>query len=760
MQDEVFRLCAEMCNVRSDFAEWLFPYLIHDMLLNDSDSSNKKSRARVCNGLRKWITALLEEPNKPHTDCVRLILTTLNYLHKIVNNLQKERSAAAGSKAERFWKLNFWEDINYLVVARAAFRVGAQCTALLYTELWCERTNYTLSKVEDTESQSESSKNSKGPRMLLLDIFTSIGEPDALYGLNLAFDSTAPQIAAYVHEGNWPKALYTYDVLLHHIPTSSGTNRSGQLPYHIGLLDTMQNLGHYHILDYYLRGFSATYQEHCPQLSEFQHQMAWRSGIWSPISSNGVYAFQKISLLTYRVVIEANRGSPGGFHAAIHTSLLALASRDEERFRTTIQHARIAVLRDANVGFDNYQSAAPLLLRLGMLADIDRAWSDEVRWNLAVGRDVDFASIEPMITLRIALASALLRPDMVRSQLAVLVTASRKANRFAVASHATYRLKALDANSRILPSTRLEEAKVLWDQGEWAKALSIGWVLLNSTHNQRDKVRADIKHQLGKWLAQTRTERSHVVEECLHDAVELYKEFGEQTAMGKAHFTLACYVDGLYQGLHTKKASSEWAATMELRQHKEKELEMCEKLLAKSGSDKAAQAEIGKHVLSLRRIVAADKQDSARLQGDLEAALLRAIESYCDALMYTNNHDIRAMFRVCSLWFLNTSVPKVNTLVKEKFSKMPTGKFLPLIYQMASRLTAAPSAFQGVLTMVIERAANAHPHQTLYQLFALRNSDTIHHAQKGKSRYVVDKESEGSHRYDPATEAGEAPLVS
>lgn len=59
MHDDLLRLCGGVCAVRPDFAEFAFPYLIFDVLVNDSDKG-----ARVCKGVLKYFTQLLQLASK------------------------------------------------------------------------------------------------------------------------------------------------------------------------------------------------------------------------------------------------------------------------------------------------------------------------------------------------------------------------------------------------------------------------------------------------------------------------------------------------------------------------------------------------------------------------------------------------------------------------------------------------------------------------------------------------------------------------
>lgn len=251
------------------------------------------------------------------------VLLTLNTLNFLRAHAMKKSGDAPPSAAHRFWHANFWDDVDYILVAKAALRVGAHCTALLYMELWYEAMygQLTLLPLDGDDSASDSEDSSKSrtrtqrskrtvtgkakpqpsinpnegqleARELLLEIFSSIGEPDSFYGLTATFDSLAPQLAMYVHEQNWTKALGTYDMVLQYsaqrsttpqsyssaalqsprgtsMPQSNnlgfslrGSNQPGMpsnFSFHEGVMTSLQNMGHYHILDFYLKGFQKQY---------------------------------------------------------------------------------------------------------------------------------------------------------------------------------------------------------------------------------------------------------------------------------------------------------------------------------------------------------------------------------------------------------------------------------------------------------------------------------------------------------------------
>ena len=59
----------------------------------------------------------------------------------------------------------------------------------------------------------------------------------------------------------------------------------------------------------------------------------------------------------------------------------------------------------------------------------------------------------------------------------------------------------------------------------------------------------------------------------------------------------------------------------------------------------------------------------------------------CRSLLAGQEHDLQTVFRLCQLWFTLNSSEKVNTQMAEAFRQTPSYKFLPLVYQLASRLT-------------------------------------------------------------------------
>ncbi|KAL6075751.1 non-specific serine/threonine protein kinase [Balamuthia mandrillaris] len=419
-----------------------------------------------------------------------------------------------------------------------------------------------------------------------------------------------------------------------------------------------------------------------------------------------------------------------------------------------------------------------------------------------------FDLIEPLLTLGGVLLKILEREEYLPKHFIAFAALARSSNCFQVASNAIYQLKQNQKQGSLDLSWKLEEAKILWAQGEPDKALSVGKTLLKAlaqqnegcgeegSSNDQRRLYADVIYCTGKWLAKTRSENSStIIEEYLQKAVALYNQCGGNVC--KAYFTLARYADSLYTHLAEKIRSSEWANSQKLRQHKERELKQCLALAKTRPNDK----ELKRHIILLERQCDIDKQENKRLETDRDMLLHNAVDNYLQCVITgdIDVYDVRVMFRLCSLWFNNSQDLHINKLIGKavETSDLNSKKFLPLIYQIASRISVAASGkesmggnsvvataasssrrssgrgstrrkksrgkasivvisdeeeeeeanendevkytFQNVVNTVLETTATYYPHHVLWQIFAMSHGDKVQ-ASRGKGRYVVDED--------------------
>jgi ataxia telangiectasia mutated family protein len=109
-----------------------------------------------------------------------------------------------------------------------------------------------------------------------------------------------------------------------------------------------------------------------------------------------------------------------------------------------------------------------------------------------------------------------------------------------------------------------------------------------------------------------------------------------------------------------------------------------------------------------------------------------ALESYSNALRSCPTTAMsldysKHVFKLIGLWFKNCHRAEtqdlVNNLVEESICQIPTYHFVPLIYQIFSRIDNDDSSFQNTLQKFVLQISIDHPYHSIPQLIALSNGD-------------------------------------
>eukprot|EP00804_Cyclotella_cryptica_P000562 CCRYP_009970-RE/>CCRYP_009970-RE protein AED:0.07 eAED:0.07 QI:22/1/1/1/1/0.88/9/1092/3640 len=119
-------------------------------------------------------------------------------------------------------------------------------------------------------------------------------------------------------------------------------------------------------------------------------------------------------------------------------------------------------------------------------------------------------------------------------------------------------------------------------------------------------------------------------------------------------------------------------------------------------------------------------------QASLNKYLKMALESYCNALKLcpTTSASIdcsKHVFQLIRLWFKNCHRPDtesvVNDLLKSNLYQIPSYFFVPLAYQIFSRIDENDSFFQNTLRGLVIKICTEHPYHGISQLIALSNGN-------------------------------------
>ncbi|KAM9801505.1 serine-protein kinase ATM [Neosynchiropus ocellatus] len=767
---EALQLTRPLCLVSVDCCQKLLPLIVHSILLDDSDgtwrqqlsshiqdffsfcSRSAQASSRSATPLNHDSESDTASPGLYDATSLRTMLTVVNFLRH-----QPRPSDTDSNSCGTVCESNFWLELNYLEVAKAAQSCSAHFTALLYTELYVDkikanmeassrgkaRTSRKINFEESSQNFTISSLTEKSVedtsislQELLIEVYRSIGEPDSLYGCGgETMTSPLTRIRTYEHEAMWGKALVTYDL---HSSLPEVTRQ-------VGIVEGLQNFGLSSILTTYMRGLESEGEEWGAELRELRFQAAWRNTQWDCDLS------------------DRSEKSKPGIHESVFSALQALRDKELSVFDEALKQARSAEVEELCRGrLEAVSSLYPALRNLQSISELEsikplfsKPFSDLVltdvcrQWKqhsqLLV--DSDFSLVEPILAVR-SVGQTTLMSKMVDSDtnqylssvytehLLELCRAALKAGNTQLAERAVFQMKTQDGGGSWTSSPvspwQLEEVRVFWAKGEQGLALGL---LRQMTHHLEEKV--DLNPALapvyteclrlcGNWLAETCLESPGVIlEKYLERAVEVIEQdSGMQDARlqnqrTEAFLSLARFSDAQYQSIDKYMSSSEFENKQALLEKAKEEVDLI----------KQREVSSNRYTVKVQRELELDQKALSNLQADRQRFLCKALENYIQCLEEGEEHDT-CVFRLASLWLENADVKSVNDLMKKGVKNIPSYKFLPLMYQLAARMGTKMAAgaaedvgFHDVLIELISRACLEHPHHTLFIIFALVNAN-------------------------------------
>lgn len=158
---------------------------------------------------------------------------------------------------------------------------------------------------------------------------------------------------------------------------------------------------------------------------------------------------------------------------------------------------------------------------------------------------------------------------------------------------------------------------------------------------------------------------------------------------------------------------------------------------------------LNRHRNFLSREVHADERESKAVEESMINYLVQALQQFSAVILTSPENDIEAVFKVISLWFENDQIQSVQKLISRLIKREISYKFIPLTYQLFSRIgvedEAKPSfasafdsdgteskgsraqghSFQSILRKLVLQMCSDHPYHTLQQLFALANEEMV-----------------------------------
>ncbi|XP_031716383.1 serine-protein kinase ATM isoform X1 [Anarrhichthys ocellatus] len=763
---EALLLSRPLCLVRVDCCQRLLPLIIHSILLEDRNgvwrellSSHIRDFFSFCSrsaqAASRSATPLNSDSESDAASQGLYDKTSLRTMLAVIDYLRHQQRAleADSNSCGTVCDSNFWLELNYLEVAKAAQSCSAHFTALLYTEIYVDKIKANMEESRRTKSRTtrkinfeENSQNltisslteesmedtNISLQELLIEVYRSIGEPDSLYGCGgETLTSPLTRIRTYEHEAMWGKALTSYDL---HTTLPEVTRQ-------VGIVEGLQNFGLSSILATYMRGLESEGVEWGAELRELRFQAAWRNTQWDC------------------ELPERNEKSKPSFHESVFCSLQALRDKEFSIFDETMKQARGADVEELCRGsLEAVSSLYPSLRNLQSIRELEsvkqlfsRPFSDltlrevcsQWRQHSQLLADSDFALVEPILAVRTVAQHTLISRagDSDRTQylssvltdhLMELCRLARKAGNTQIAERAVFQMKQHGGGGSSVLSWQLEEAQVFWVKGEQGLALGL---LRQMIHNLEEKVDMDpalapvyteCLRLCGNWLAETCLESPGVIlEKYLERAVEVIEQESGvqdsrlQSQRTEAFLSLARFSDAQYQSIDKYMNSSEFENKQALLEKAKEEVDLM----------KERNVTSNRYTIKVQKELVLDETALSNLQADRQRFLCKAVENYIQCLEEGEEHDTW-VFRLASLWLENAGVKAVNDMMKKGVKRIPSYKFLPLMYQLAARMgtkmatgISEDTGFHDVLSDLMCRASLEHPHHTLFIILALVNAN-------------------------------------
>ena len=677
-----------------------------------------------------------------------------------------------------------------LLLAEAANALQWNNYALLWLEQWNDSSGVVEQQQPQQQQRERGRKRKQGAEAsidcrpdglrdshdtsrfhaLLLSAYRRMDEPDALAGLlhctptSLTASLTADCIQAETQH-DWATVLATYDIQ--------------QTPQ--PLMSALRNMQCSHLLSAYASTLPAA------SVIEQRMEMAWRNADFSspdPQSTDtGFHA------RLYSVLRAMSRGQ------SVDTSLLSDARRG-------LQH-RLDVLHPERVS-----DVFALMSQLALLAAVNDSHLLPQRWqSTSPLSSVEFDLIEPLLALQSSMLSFSQHSTrQLVSHLCFSSTLARQSDRPLLAAHnirvAAQQLPHISGGGREEDECRLQlvHAQLTAQQGNIHAAVhEMRGVLLSVQRIRQQQSNEDSTEWslsastlrllqesnslLGEWLSKSHSESSDKVGEYLKAALQHGQvadkvpphtlpatspasslSSSSASSVGALHFALGSFYDRQFQSLLAKQQTMEYQQRrLHFRRQAEAIVEDKKRLttpeavalLSKKdgvkGDSKWAEFKQLQRLLNTREKEhdmdgRGFKLHDAAYISHLEAA----VAHYQHCLAASSQHDTFALYRFCALWFNHDRYTPMSEAKKAScrmLATLPSYKFIPLIYQIASRLLPFPSSRSALssttsantiaaitdverewrrsVTALLLRLCLDHPHHCLSPIFALNAGSQV-----------------------------------
>ncbi|EEP80156.1 conserved hypothetical protein [Uncinocarpus reesii 1704] len=692
-------------------AAQLLPYVLHDVLLLESDGSQKTRQA---------VSAVFREAFRDAQECtlphIRLIIYCILYLrHQPLPN--------ESTMDER----DNWLDIDFIDAAYAATKCRMYKTALLFVEINHSRIA--------TSSRRSSAVKFVEPTELLHNIFSNIDDPDMFYGVHQE-PSIETVLGKLGYESSGLKNLAFQSAYYDTSMTIDGNSDDTSA---LGILKALNSTNFQGIANAMFRA---------PGVGER------RPEVFDSMLSTA------LCLKQWDIPIP-NTTSPTG---NIFKALQSLNTFEEKaQLVQVLDECFLDMLGCLSKENQSLSSLKDTMQALGVLSELDEILSSESyqqvadSWERVLNRSLwlkfeSFHDIGQILASHEAIFSMISRKPHLRTMLAtnardaqlLEVKAIRESLRIsrehdvhqASLKSAMLLTKLIEPCSQlgveIDAAVTLDMANVLWDQGEMTTSIKMLQQLSEKrdVHKQSIPVnRAEILASLGHHIAEARLEKPDVIiQDYLSPAIRELKGHLDGEEAGLAFHEFAAFCD---QQLQNSDMLEDFKRIEQIRHRKEKEVQDLEQMMKAAQGKERDQLRIYRS--KAKQWFDLDDREYQRLKQSRETFMEQSLENYLLSLKAcdTFSNDV---LRFCALWLDNSNSETANKAVAKYLSQVPSRKFAPLMNQLSSRILDVDDSFQPLLFDLVFRICMEHPYHGMYQIFASSKSKAGKDSM-AKSRY-------------------------
>jgi ataxia telangiectasia mutated family protein len=539
----------------------------------------------------------------------------------------------------------------------------------------------------------------------------------------------------------------------------------------LGIANTVEGLGSIEALRAYVD--SVFREQHVSETAKKSLRETWFEAKlttmnWTNIPD--IIAFDGIAI----------KGTQQGFFEALSGALVSLSNEDTNSFEEHLTRCRVQALSQcsSNYGLESPLSSASAHVEyFEILNDLELIASNRTslpsllaRWDRELSGSDNYCRRPTSLTLNkltlafretiVSILQTLNTPNLdLEGYLTKIqwqsLSISREQGNLEFADGCLKRLErrifSSESNCHVqCMKLRLEEAKLMECRGYLKPAVQATKLIVQSVdlelRNPKTshvvelaELKADSLLYCGIWTRKHKVESAKFVQEnylmpaasVCHDLWTQRESPENRRRLSSSCLALAENAAILFESVHNRITSKEWKAKNAFLEEQRKIVRQLEDPKRLPVGSIESPKEMNR-LRQAKKLVGRLEEEKHMLEEELGPYACLALQSFGESLSNcdksSNEHWTSHVFRMISIWFSTHLLePDVNVVIDSVFQMIPTFRFLPLTYQLLSRISAGRGlewdAFQTALSKLIVLMCEQHPYHCLPQLLTLIHGD-------------------------------------